>query len=649
MRITLDRIGIKNFKGTRDLSIDFGVQTRIFGMNGTGKSTIPDAFCWVLFNKDSHGNAPGSDNFREKPLDNDGKEIHNLDTTVELTCKLDGQPFNLKRTQRENWVKKRGAADAMYQGNVSVYWINEVETKLQDFKTRIAQITSEEVFRLIGSLSAFNALDWKKRREQLLSLAGSDVDGMLLARDEYRPLADEIAQRNISADDLRKVLADQRKRTNDELKMIPVRIDEAKKAMPTFGPHEISDAEYIVKDSLNDIAKIDGYIADARATSGETVSRQQILALESELVSLKRRMMDMHMNGKRDLQKKADQASSEFRKASDSIATAKRMLSGYEDRIAKATAERDKLREEFMAIRHENTAIDSVCPTCGQPLPAQMVDAAKAKAEQSKQERMARVREKGKAAASEVESLTDSASKSKAEIERLSEVVSCSAKERDEAFKAVSEYAQDPDYTLEPRIAELEEQIKGLNAEQKASPDEKIRGLEERKSEIQAILDRNRAVLARRDSMEDITKRIAQLEQQQKDFGARVTDVERLIALAESFAQDRCSLLEETINEQFPTVRWKLFDIQINGGISDCCMCMIPCESGLVSYECANTAAQINADMEIVGVMSRHYGLQLPLFVDNSERVNKLAHTDTQLITLSVSTDSSLRIEKEAV
>ena len=103
-------------------------------------------------------------------------------------------------------------------------------------------------------------------------------------------------------------------------------------------------------------------------------------------------------------------------------------------------------------------------------------------------------------------------------------------------------------------------------------------------------------------------------------------------------------MLEENINGKFPTVRWKLFDRQINGGIIDTCVCMIPCESGLVSYECANTAAQVNADIEIVNVLSKAYDLSVPLFVDNSERVNQLADTDSQLITLSVSNDQQLKI-----
>ena len=210
MRMTIERMKLENFKGCRELEINFNAdKTEIKGANGTGKTTIADAFTWVLFNKDSHGNAPGSDNFHEKPLDELGQECHNLDTTVTLDCTLDGHRFDLKRTQAENWVKKRGNADATFQGNVSTYWINGVETKLSDFKQRIAAIADEEVFRLIGSLSAFNALEWKKRRAQLLSLSGVDIDGEMLARPEYRPLADEVGQRGITVDDLKKVLTDQ--------------------------------------------------------------------------------------------------------------------------------------------------------------------------------------------------------------------------------------------------------------------------------------------------------------------------------------------------------------------------------------------------------------------------------------------------------
>lgn len=658
MRMTIDRMTIQNFKGVRELSIDFGDITRIRGMNGTGKTTIPDAFSWVLWNKDSRGNAPGSYDFREKPLDENGDEIHYLDTTVELFCKLDGQPFNLRRTQRENWVKKRGSADAVYQGNVSTYWINDVETKLTDFKARIAQITSEEVFRLIGSLSAFNALDWKKRREQLIALSDVDVDALLLQRDEYRPLADECAQRNVAVEDLRKILSDQRKRTNDELKMIPVRIDEARKALPVFEPRIIPDAEYIVADTIKDIERIDGYIAEAKAQSSQVGTRDRILALETEAISLQRTVADTYRAEMKKLEQERGLASDAFRRASEALVDAKRRLERDQKELAAAESARDTLRESYRKEYERKFTppeTDGICPTCKQSLPEDMIQAAIEEARKTfdiaRKVALEDIKQRGTEKGTEVSRLTEAIARNEEEIAAIEKQVEQAAAERDEAYEKIKAMPTEPDYSTEPRIAELREQIDGLRKEQQSSPDEKINGYIARKVELNEILERNRAILARRDAGIETEKRIVELEQQQKEKAARIAELEQLIALVEQFVQDRCSALEDSINEKFPTVRWKLFEKQINGGIADTCQAYIPGSSGLVSYGTANTAAQINSDIEIVNVLSQHYGLSLPLFADNSERVNVLAHTDSQLISLAVSTDEDLKIEsiKEAI
>lgn len=654
MRMTIERMHIQNFKGIRDLEIDFGAVTRISGMNGTGKTTIPDAFSWVLFNKDSRGNAPGSYDFHEKPLDGDGNEIHNLDTTVELDCRLDGQRFNLKRTQRENWVKKRGLTEATFQGNVSTYWINDVETKLTDFKARIAQITSEEVFRLIGSLSAFNALDWKKRREQLIALSDTDVDGQLLSQERYRPLADECGQRGIAVDDLKKVLADQRKRTNDELRMIPVRIDEARKALPVLKEAEIRDAEYIVKDSLTDIQHIDGYIAEARAQSGAAGYNDRILALEAEAMTLQRTIADAFHAQQRQLEQQRIMAADNYRRATDALSDNTRRLEAERSRLAAATAKRDELRRQYSEEyerKFQPPTTDGICPTCHQQLPADMVQAAVEEAQRifndAKKAALSNIKAQGTMAAGDVKASQEAVERYEREDVTLRQQQEESAAARDAAYEAIKAAPTEPDYSAEPRIAQIRAQIADLKSEQKQSPDAKIAAYERRKAELNDIIERNRDILAKRDAGLETEKRIAELEQQQKDKAIRVSELEQLTALLEQFVQDRCHALEDSINAKFPTVRWKLFETQINGGINDVCQAYIPCGSSLVSYGSANTAAQVNADVEIINTLSKHYEIYLPLFADNSERVNVLTATDSQLISLAVSTDSELKIQTE--
>ena len=648
MRLILDRMQIENFKGLKALTIEFSeTVTSIKGRNGTGKSSIVDAFNWVLFGKDAHGNAPGSDAFREKPLDDEGKEIHNLETSVELFCRLDGQRFDLKRAQSENWVKKRGAMEATFQGNVSTYWVNGVEVKAQDFKQRIAAVAGEDIFRLVGTLSAFNALPWKERRVQLMKMAGTDVDGELLALDEYRPIADELAEKNIGIDDLRKVLADQRKKANDELKILPVRIDEARKSLPSLNAQEIRDAEYIVKDSEESIARIDEQIAALRANSAATSSRAQRLALEQELISIKRRLIDEKQAEKKRLTLQADSASEDFRRVSGMFSDAKRIAEGTERKVTEKAAHVNALREQYRAIKGESKEISDTCPTCGQPLPIEKMQEAAEHFEAEKRKRLEDIQEKGKAAADELKGLEAELALEQKEVESLKARVEAAEGTRTAANDAVRDFIDAPDYAAEPRIAALESEIKALDGDSDVSADEKERQLLERKRELQGIADKNRAVLAARAAGTDIEARIRAYEARQQEVGAQLSETEILIGLLEHFIQARCGALEASINEQFEGVRWKLFDQQINGAIVDCCMAMIPCESGLVAYESANTAAQINADIAIVNALSRYYDISVPLFVDNAERVCVLEDTDAQLVTLAVSYDEELKIEKE--
>lgn len=647
MKLILERMVIENFKGIRHLDINFNADTTsISGANGTGKTSIVDAFCWVLFNKNANGDAPGSDNFREKPLDENGQTIHNLDTTVELYCTLDGQRFDLKRTQVENWVKKRGNAEATFQGNVSTYWINGVETKQADFKARINAIADDDVMLLIGSLSAFNMLEWRKRRQQLLNLVDTDVDGELLARDEYRRIADEIAQRNISPDDLRKVLADQRKAIGNELKMLPVRIDEAKKSAPQFKPHEIEDAEYIIADSKKDIEKIEQQIIDARAQSGEGVGRSAVLALEQECISIKRRIMDEHEAGRRKVMTEADAASETFRRLSAQLADAKKNAESGDSRLDAARKQLEALRADYMETKRKPITVSDVCPTCGQPLPAERVDEIRKAAEANRRTELLTMAERGKQAAAEVEGLEkqrEGYAKEVADLERRSKAAQ---EAREAAQAAVRDYPEYPDEEASKALSDAEARLEAARASLNASPDETVRLLTERKRELLAIIDRNNQVLTRRDVAKDNEARIKAYEARQIELGAQLSETEIMIVTMEKFVQDRCAALEDSINGHFPTVRWKLFDTQINGGIVDACMCMIDCDGTMVPYESANTAAKINADIEIVNVLSDHYDIRMPLFVDNSERINVLADTESQLIALAVSTDEKLTIRE---
>lgn len=645
MRMIIERLTLDNFKGVRHLDINFDAKrTEIRGANGTGKTTIADAFTWLLFNKNSHGDAPGSDNFREKPLDENGNEIHNLDTTVEINCLLDGQRFDLKRTQSENWVKKRGNAEATFQGNVSTYWINGVETKLSDFKQRIAAIADEEVFRLIGSLSAFNGLEWKKRRAQLLTLSGEDVDGNLLALDEYRPLADECGQRNVTPDELRKVLVDQKKRLSDELKVLPVRIDEARKSSPTLTAQQIKDAEYMLNESREDMARVDEAIAIIKAGGSTGPTQQQKLAIDQEIVSIKRRLWDELSSTKKIAQAEADAASEALRRLTLEIQQTKTYTATYQAKADRAVKRCEELRAKFVEARAKAFDLSkTICPTCGQKMPESRIQQAKEKFDAARRAEMEDIKREGVEAKQTAEQAQEDHDRFVIELEEMENRVKATQESHMAAMQKVKDLPTSPDFDGDSRLAELEAQRNAMNDEG-AGNNAELESYERRKRDLKDKINRSQETLAQHAVAVANEKRVREYEARQQEVGAQLTETEQLMILLERFVQDRCSALEDGINSRFPSVRWKLFDRQINGGISDCCMCMIPCDSGLVAYESANTAAQINADIEIVNVLSEYYDVEVPLFVDNAERCVSLAPTETQLITLAVSTDEELTI-----
>ena len=119
MKITIKSIHIENFKGINMLDVNFSVKTKISGQNAVGKTTIFDAFTWLLFNK----NSSGEEKFNVRPL-NEGIRVDNVEIKVSAILDVDGKGVELSKTQKQNWVKKRGTDTAVLQGNVNSFEID---------------------------------------------------------------------------------------------------------------------------------------------------------------------------------------------------------------------------------------------------------------------------------------------------------------------------------------------------------------------------------------------------------------------------------------------------------------------------------------------------------------------------------------------
>ncbi|MCJ1780430.1 AAA family ATPase [Mammaliicoccus sciuri] len=98
MEIKLIKLVLDNFKGAKHFELNAeGKDIVVKGENNTGKTTIADAFYWLLFNKDSKG----ATKFSIKTLDSAGEEINNLKHSVYAVLDIDGKEQHIKKTYSE--------------------------------------------------------------------------------------------------------------------------------------------------------------------------------------------------------------------------------------------------------------------------------------------------------------------------------------------------------------------------------------------------------------------------------------------------------------------------------------------------------------------------------------------------------------------
>lgn len=171
-RITIEELHLRNFRGARDVKVSFTDGTNIVcGDNGTGKSTLMDAFLWLLFGKD----AEERKDCEIKRIEA-GERLRQTDATVECRLDVDGQQNTLRRSLREVWSKPRGATEPVFKGNETEYSINDVPKKMSEFDAWVAEhLAPADVFRMLTDADCFPRLRWEKQREKLFELDRKSV------------------------------------------------------------------------------------------------------------------------------------------------------------------------------------------------------------------------------------------------------------------------------------------------------------------------------------------------------------------------------------------------------------------------------------------------------------------------------------------
>lgn len=643
--IALNRLHLRNFKGmTFSLDID-GNDTDIYGANATGKTTLADALSWLLFDKDSIGRS----DFEIKNINSDGATEHGLEHIVEGTLVVDGSTIALKKSYHEIWTKKRGNAQAVLSGNTTDYFIDGVPVQKKDYTQRIAEMAGDEnIFRLLTSPGTFPALHWTKQRALLLEICGDMTDFQVIEADSrLAPLLDIRKKRTI--DDHKKVVAARKAEINKELDKIPIRIDEVRRSVP--------DTSGLDREALQgEIKRLEANLSDARLklagidNGGDIAGLSKELAVvNSDITRLENTHYAKHMIKVRNIDQLIAQAK-------DTIEAEERKRTSIVNTIQTKKGDIEAIEAKLIALREKWAFIDAetfqdtteeVCAACGQSLPYDRVEEArdKARAEfnRKKAERLTDIETEGKRYAlnkdvymGEIKKLH---SQMPPEPENNSEDIAKLTAERDAEREMATDYTQIPGMVeLTGKRTSIEMSIEA--AKGSISIDRDAISLEI--SAINEKLRDTRELADRFIKMEQAAKRIEQLKAEEKTMTTEYEALEGELYLLELFIKTKVKLLTDRINSKFELARFKLFDVQVNGGIAECCEIMV---NGIPYNSNLNSGMKINAGLDVCKTLSRHYGLQVPTFVDNAETVCRLIDMETQIIRLIVSgKDPALRV-----
>ncbi|HEH6787053.1 TPA: AAA family ATPase [Clostridioides difficile] len=644
--ILLKSLDIENFKGVKELHIDFNNATNIFGENATGKTSIFDSFTWVMFDKDSKNRSV----FEIKPLDSNNKVIRGLVTTVTAVLEVNNKEIKLTKKYEEKWTRKRGESEATFTKNETTYMINNTPIKKSEYVKEIAEIADEDQFKLLTNPYYFsNELNWKKAREVILEICGDiTTEQIIEAKQELTPLVVEFEKEN----NIDKIIKNRKATKNNlskEKEEIPVRINECNE--------RIYDIDFKEIEAQLNAKKADLEAIEDMLLSGTKVN-EQILKDKEKVFELKQEIQSIKQSASERGNKKRNELINEKEGLKYNVKTLRNNLVYLEESRKLKENSRNKLVEETNNLRNEwskksqevldlNT-IQTECPTCKRPLETSDIEVKKQEILDNFNLNKANVLKEigvlGKSKGEEVKKLnTEIEQLQLDEKEALKEIQEKAVlidkiKKELENTKSTEVYSLDE----ENRLVEIDAEIKKLEEKINNKDDNKnIDELKENKKKLAVEIELLNKELAKRDINKELLDRKEQLLEKEKALGIELAHQEKILNLCELFIKTKVSLLESNISSKFKNVTFKLFKEQINGGIEETCEALI---NG-VPFSNVNTAGQINGGLDIINTLSNHFGVKMPIFIDNRESVNTLIDIDSQVINLVVSNDNPLKIE----
>jgi len=621
----LKKIKLLNFKGAQSRAYSFDSHiVDIRGANKTGKTTLLDAFMWVLFGK----NSTDQKDFSIKTYDSDNNIIPKIPHEVELTLGMeDGKDMVFRKSLVEKWTKKKGVGNEEFTGNETQCFIDEVPMQVSEYAKQISAIIDDRKFKLVTNPLHFNSMKWNDQ----LAILNELIDVF----EVNAPLPEGVDQTNIEA--TKKVLAAKISKIKSELSQYEIRIDEVRRGKPetseTLGywqtQVDISNSEIqkIADNKLSAIESIDAENQSYIAAYGELMLlRKKAAELTSKINEGRANAERNHASIVEEKRVAASETQSKIETERNNYAIIMREYKAAESSI-------EDIDKQIEAVSNEKLIISDdkyKCYACKRPLDnvADIETSLTSNFNVYKSEKIAQL------------NLTkeEYIVKNNGRLAKLEEINTIGTKLKavhETQLKALEEMRQATPIPYNNKfieeLGEVNDKISTF-----ALPDKKeYKPSEEDEAALRdwkIRLQNEQAEIANHIACDKAEHRVEELMHQEITTLTELAKMEKDLNMIELYEKARKDILVAHINSKFEYVRFKLFEKLVNGGDEPTCVCLL----GGVPFNDLNTASKIWAGIDIINTLSRHYNFYAPIWIDNRESTTNIPETASQIINLYV-------------
>ena len=674
MKVEVKKISLENYKKFPSKSVDLFPRTEISGRNREGKSTLQDAYLDVLTGKMANGTEPTSIRRKEN-----GVEVPKVDVVRELTLSIDGKEKVIRKITKQKWRKPRGQSEEVFDGNETSYEIDGFPAKSKDYTEFIQSIAEPSTLLMCSNPKPF--LDTLQKstaesRKVLEKMSGFDIAQFMEENPQYAHV-EEITKGHSVEDTLKKLrkeLNAQKKKvdaknteiayeTNRSVEAEDTSSLESKKQELNVEISKLEEQEQILEDSAK------GYDSLSYEIQGLKSSRDGLVSKANEWLRARQKFISDTVS---ELKLKKSEKES-------SIRIIGMELDNHIREAQQAKADLDRARQDYPRIKEmewddsglkaieAETFNDSetICPTCGQELPEEQISELKASFEEKKKfriEAQLKVKESfesekqnnlkyvcdlGNTSAAKLKKTNEEINKLQSEISVAQDEVAELTKQIEEEQSKFTELPESVDMTndeeylaVTARIAELEDKLKSFDdvSGKKQELRMQISNVMKQISNVDADIKIAQAAVTEKE------KRVSELNEELKSLGQVQADIEKNIDTVLNFSIQKNKALAEKINPYFKHFQFSFLDYTIDGNPVETCKMIC---NGVNYFDGLNYSDKILCDIDLLRGLQALNGLNLPIFVDNSESVNttRLPSAEQQMIVLRV-TDDDLRVKR---